>query len=134
MCIRDSTLTDPKLAVWQEFDPEVLGGHYTGHYGKDPAAVTLAPGAAPHPILSGVAVDKLVAHGGLYKNTPLEKTAVPLLIGTIAGQPAEPVAWTHRFGAKQARIFYTSLGHWDDFQNPEFRRFLVNGVAWALGK
>jgi len=128
------TLTDPKLAVWPEFDPEVLGGHYTGHYGKDPAAVTLAPGAAPHPILSGVAVDKLVAHGGLYKNTPLEKTAVPLLIGTIAGQPAEPVAWTHRFGAKQARIFYTSLGHWDDFQNPEFRRFLVNGIAWALGK
>ncbi len=128
------TLTDPKLAVWQAFDPEVLGGHYTGHYGKDQVTVTLAPAAATHPTLSGVAVDQIVGHGGLYKNTPLEKSATPLLIGAIAGQPAEPVAWTHLYGAKQARVFYTSLGHWDDFQAPVFRRFLANGVAWALGE
>lgn len=127
------TLTDPKLAAWQEFDPEVLGGHYTGHYGKDEVTATLAPGAATHPILNGVSVDKLIGHGGLYKNTPLANDATPLIIGTIVGQPAEPVAWTHRYGAKQARVFYTSLGHWDDFKNPDFRRFLVNSVAWALG-
>ena len=24
-------LTDPKLAIWQDFDPEVLGGRYTNH-------------------------------------------------------------------------------------------------------
>lgn len=129
-----TTLTDPKLAVWIEFDPQVLGGHYTGHFGKDPAAVTSAPNASSHPILKGVAVEKIVAHGGLYKNTPLEKTATPLLFGTIPSQAAEPVAWTHRYGPKQARVFYTSLGHWDDFKNPEFRRMLVNGVAWALAK
>ncbi|MFZ2641325.1 MAG: hypothetical protein WA117_10040 [Verrucomicrobiia bacterium] len=44
------------------------------------------------------------------------------------------MAWTRLYGAKQARVFFTSLGHVDDFQNPGFRRLLVNGVAWALGK
>ncbi len=126
-------LEDPALAVWQDFDPEVLGGSYSGHYGRDAATVALAPGAtAEHPILLGVTVSKLIAHGGLYKNTPLASDTTALLLGTIEGQPPEPVAWTRRYGEKQARVFYTSLGHWDDFLNPEFRRFLGNAVAWAL--
>lgn len=126
------TITDLALGMWKEFDPEVLGGHYTGHYGRDPAKVTAA--VAGHAILKGVAVDRLIAHGGLYKNTPLEKTATLLLTGTIAGQATEPVAWTHRCGPKQAKVFYTSMGHWDDFKNPEFRRLLLNGVHWALAR
>ena len=32
------------LAIWQDFDPQVLGGNYTGHYGKDAATITLVPG------------------------------------------------------------------------------------------
>jgi type 1 glutamine amidotransferase len=128
-----ATLTDPKLAVWPEFDATVLGGHYTGHHGKDKVTVTFAPGAEKHPILAGIAAGALLGNGGLYKNTPLEKSAGPLLIGTIPEQAPEPVAWTHLQGPKQGRVFYTSLGHPDDFQNPAFRRLLLNGVAWALG-
>ena len=126
-------LADPKLAVWPEFDAVVLGGHYTGHHGKDKVAVTFAPGAEKHPILAGIAPGALLGNGGLYKNAPLEKTATPLLIGTIPEQAPEPIGWTHLQGAKQGRVFYTSLGHPDDFQNPAFRRLLLNGVAWALG-
>ena len=128
-----AVLTDPKLAVWPEFDAAVLGGHYMGHHGKDKVAVTFAPGAEKHPILAGIAAGALLGNGGLYKNTPLEKTAAPLLIGTIAGQEPEPVGWTHLQGPKQGRVFYTSLGHADDFQNPAFRRLMRNGIAWALG-
>lgn len=127
-------ITDPKLAAWQEFDPEVIGGNYTGHHGKDKVAVSVAPGADSSAILQGVAVARLIGNGGLYKVSPLAATSVPLLMGTIQGQPAEPVAWTHRQGAKQGRIFYTSLGHPDDFQTPEFRLLLVNSIAWALGR
>lgn len=127
-------LADPKLAVWQTFDPEVIGGNYTGHYGKDKVTVTLSPGADANPILKGVEVAKLIGNGGLYKVSPLDKSCTPLLVGTIPGQPAEPVAWTHLQGTKQGRVFYTSLGHPDDFQNPEFRHFLLNAVAWALQK
>ena len=126
-------LTDPKLAVWPEFDATVLGGHYTGHHGKDKVAVTFAPGAEKHPILAGISAGALLGNGGLYKNTPLEKTATPLLTGTIPEQAPEPIAWTYLQGPKQGRVFYTSLGHPDDFQNPAFRRLLLNGVAWALG-
>jgi type 1 glutamine amidotransferase len=55
-------------------------------------------------------------------------------MGTIAGQPAEPVAWTRLFGGKKARIFYTSLGAPEDFTSADFRRFLSNAVTWALGQ
>jgi type 1 glutamine amidotransferase len=127
-------LTDPKLAAWQEFDPEVIGGHYTGHYGKDKVAVSLAPGAGTHAILKGVDVSKLVGNGGLYKVSPLNPAATPLLMGTIADQPSEPIAWTYLQGEKKGRVFYTSLGHPDDFQNPEVRKLLLNAVVWALGK
>lgn len=131
--LRDQPI-DPKLVAWLGFDPEVLGGHYSDHYDNAPVTITLASGAETHSILKGVSVNKLIGHGGLYKNTPLEKTATPLLLGTILGHPPEPIAWTHRYGQKQARVFYTSLGHWDDFANRSFRILLVNGVVWALNK
>ena len=127
-------LADAKLEAWQTFDPEVIGGNYTGHHGKDKVAVSLAPGADANAILKGVSVAKLIGNGGLYKVSPLAASSTPLLIGTIVDQPAEPIAWTHLYGEKKGRIFYTSLGHPDDFQLPEFRKFLVNSVAWALGK
>src|SRR4051812_6397455 len=49
-------VADPKLEAWQSFDPEVLGGHYTGHYGKETVAVKLAPDAETHPIMQGIEV------------------------------------------------------------------------------
>lgn len=127
-------LTDEKLATWQEFDPEVLGGHYSGHHGKDKVTVSLAPGAESHPILQGVNVGKLFGAYGLYKVSPLEKDTTPLLLGTIPEKPSEPVAWTHLYGARQARVFYTSLGAADDFQLPDFRRLLLNSITWALSR
>jgi type 1 glutamine amidotransferase len=130
---------DPPLAAtrasWQEFDPEVLGGHYTNHYPAGPkTSVTVAPGAETHPILKGVSTGALPGNGSLYKVSPLAAGTKRVLIGTIPGQPAEPIAWTHEYGPKHARIFYTSLGHPDDFSNGEFRKLLLNAVVWALGK
>jgi type 1 glutamine amidotransferase len=122
-------------STWQDFDPEVLGGHYTNHHAEGPpTTVTVAPGGETHPILKGISLAGLVGAGSLYKVSPLTKDTTPLLMGAIPGQPAEPIAWTHLYGTKGARVFYTSLGHPDDFKNAEFRRLLGNGVAWALGK
>lgn len=126
-------LTDSKLSIWQDFDPEVLGGHYVNHHGEGPkTAVTLAAGAETHPILKNVSLAKLTSACSLYKVSPLTATTKPLLIGTIPDQPAEPIAWTNQFGPKQARVFYTSLGGADDFKSPDFRRLLLNAIAWAL--
>jgi type 1 glutamine amidotransferase len=56
-----------------------------------------------------------------------------LLIGSIPDQNPEPVAWTNVVRGGGARVFYTSLGHADDFANPAFRKLLVNGICWTLG-
>ena len=121
-------------AQWQGFDPEVLGGHYTNHHPAGPrAAIAAAPRANAHPILGGISFAQFSTPGSLYQVSPLEKDTTVLLTGTIPGEPAEPVAWTRLYGPKRARVFYTSLGHPDDFKTVEFRRLLVNGIAWALG-
>ena len=125
----------PNQAVWQAFDPQVLGGHYTNHHPDGPkTTVTVAPGVRNHQILKGLTVSQLVGAGSLYKVSPLEPDTTPLLMGAIPDQQPEPIAWTHRFGEKRARVFFTSFGHPDDFTNAEFRRLLVNGIAWALGR
>ena len=117
---------------WPKFDPEVLGGNYHGHHGAGPTAtVTPAAGAASHPILAGVKLP-FTSNGSLYEVSPLEKTTTPLLIGTIPDNEPEPVAWTNNYG--KSRIFYTSLGHPDDFKNPQFCKMLLNAVFWAINK
>jgi hypothetical protein len=94
----------------------------------------MGSGGKAHALLKDISVDRLIGAGSLYKVSPLEKGTTPLLTGSIPGQPPEPIAWTHTYGPKRARIFFTSFGHPDDFKNAEFRRLLSNGIAWALGK
>ncbi|MGE3316876.1 MAG: hypothetical protein AB7O26_17305, partial [Planctomycetaceae bacterium] len=60
--------------LWEEFDPEVLGGHYTGHHSNDTkTAVRIAPGAEKHSILAGVDLKDFVGNGSLYKVNPIAK-------------------------------------------------------------
>lgn len=118
--------------VWEEFDADVIGGHYTGHHGAGPrVAVSVAKGAESHAILKGVDVARLHGYGSLYQVNPLADSATPLLIGTIPDKPSEPIAWVNRnrFGG---RVFYTSLAHRDDFQQESFNRLLRNAVLWAI--
>ena len=51
-----------------------------------------------------------------------------LLTGTTA-EAKEPVAWVRPF--KGGRIFYTSLGHPDDFKDENFTRLIVNALFWT---
>ena len=73
-----------------------------------------------------------MSQGSLYKVAPLAAGTQALLLGTITGQSGEPVAWVNQRGP--ARVFYTSLGHPDDFEIPSFRTMLKNAVFWALEK
>jgi type 1 glutamine amidotransferase len=121
-------------SAWPEFDPEVLGGHYTGHYGNGPqSALTVAQGAKDHPVLRGVDLTHLTGNGSLYKVTPLVTSTTPLLIGSITGKESEPVAWTNVPRVGHSRVFYTSLGHPADFESPAFRKLLLNGICWTIG-
>jgi len=122
------------LETWESWDPDVFGGHYVNHMGKEvQTAIRLAPEAASHPILKGVDVSALVGNGSLYRVNPLAKGAEPLLIGTIPEKPSEPIAWTF-VRADGGKSFYTSLGHPDDFSEPAFRKLLVNALRWAAAR
>jgi nicotinamidase-related amidase/type 1 glutamine amidotransferase len=121
------------LQAWKEFDQEVFGGNYTGHHGTGPkVAIKAAKEGAEHPILTGVDLSGLRGCGSLYKVRPLKKSTTRLLIGSIPGKPDEPIAWVNVSTGK-GRVFYTSLGHVDDFKQPAFNRLLLNAVTWAAG-
>ena len=61
----------------------------------------------------------------------MDKDATVFLTGSL-GERTEPIAWTRRY--KKSRVFYSSLGHRDDFEVPAFRRMLVNAVFWAMDR
>ncbi|MBM3997984.1 MAG: nicotinamidase [Planctomycetes bacterium] len=127
---RGQTPPDGRLA-WESWDHDVIGGNYTGHHGNGPVvSVTVHAPAADHPILRGIDVATLSSRGSLYRVSPLRPGTTALLVGTIEGQPAEPVAWTH-VNPWGGRVFYTSLGHESDFAQPAFRELLVHAIQWA---
>lgn len=115
-------------AEWLEFDRQVLGASYTGHYGDEPFQVELSTDAASHPVLRGV---EPWSSNKLYKSKLVSDNAQELLTGTINGE-RQSVAWTHIYGERKARILYTSLGIESDFENPNFKRFMKNAVHWCL--
>jgi hypothetical protein len=123
----------PGHVAWWEFVADVLGAENRG-YG--PAAsgttVAIAPGARGHPILRGLP-DGWHSKGNVYFTAPLlDRQATVLLTGMVEGR-VEPIAWTRMAG--ESRVFYTSLGHPADFDEPppHLRTLLVNGIRWALG-
>jgi type 1 glutamine amidotransferase len=120
-------------ADWQGFDREVLGCNYAMHHdNRLKTTIRIATEAEANPILTGVKAE-FPSGGSLYKSQPLAEGATPLLVGRAESIPlAEPVAWTWtRKGG--GPVFYTSLGHPDDFKNESFTALLRNGILWAAG-
>jgi type 1 glutamine amidotransferase len=72
--------------------------------------------------------------GSLYKNPDAAKDITVLQTGSIPNQ-SEPVTWVRerKVGEKTQRVFYTSLGHPDDFRDENFTRMLVNALSWTTG-
>lgn len=120
------------FADWQTFDADVLGGNYTNHYGNDlVATLSIAHTKLEHPVLKNVDRNPFSAGGSLYMVSPLNPKAEVLMMGAVAGQSPEPVAWTF-IRNDSGRTFYTSLGAAKDFENLNFKTMLRNAVEWAL--
>ena len=95
----------------------------------------MIPEMANHAILDGVESSFRV-RSWLYHVLPLTEECQPLLIGSTEDPEKDrstdnPVAWTNTYNG--ARVFYTSMGHPDDFAIESFDRLLKNGILWALG-
>jgi type 1 glutamine amidotransferase len=116
------------VQTWLEFDHEVLGGNYHNHHPVGPVMrIDVMSGSERHPILAGVELKSV--KDALYKNDGHSPDIHVLLTGTIADQPTEAIAWTREY--KGGRVFYTSLGAQDTFQQPDFRRMLANALFWT---
>jgi nicotinamidase-related amidase len=132
-----NTSTDAKqsefLSSWPEFDKEILGGNYAGHYRKiqEGAEVSIVPGMQNNSLLKGVDPGGFLSPNWMYKNSPLRSDHVQvLLLGTIPNMPCEPVLWINQ--NKYGKAIYTSLGHWDDWKIESFKNIMLNSVEYLL--
>jgi type 1 glutamine amidotransferase len=119
-------------AEWPEFDAEVLGGNYHGH-GPNPAGTDVAVVAdkTDHPILAGIEPTSWHSTGSLYYTSPIASDATLLMTGSLDDR-VEPLTWFRTY--KGGRVLYTGLGHPDDFQDPQFRKLLINAIYWAMDR
>lgn len=133
---KPNEVVDPILMPWPEFTDEVLGAPNKGYETKGLPYSVAAAGGVAGPLLEGVNTANIRGYQSLYKVLPLAADVTPLLIGTAKTEtsPAMPVAWTRLYGAKKARVFYTSLGAPEDMESSDLRRLLVNAVKWTLEK
>jgi len=115
---------------WLEFDQRVMGGDYQNHYGKGPTkGVSIRSARKDHPILDGIVPFR--SRASLYKNPNVADDVDVLMRGsTPAGN--EPLAWTREH--KGARLFYTSLGDQNDFENRTFLRLVANALFWVVDR
>lgn len=113
-----------------EMDKLVFGGNYQGHFPNGPVTTARAvAGAEKHPVLNGVATP-FTSKYSLYKNTPLVSDTTLLMTGeTPDSGGTQPITWTREY--KGARVFYTSLGGLDDFENENFLRMIANSLFWT---
>lgn len=113
------------------FDKEILGGSYDGHYKNNEAAeLTIAPEQKGHPVFKDV--KPFETDGKLYKNENLAADVTVLMTAKNTSGNTQPVVWTRM--NKGGKVLYTSLGVQKDFENPDFRKFMVNAVVWASQK
>ena len=121
------------LMQWREFDNEVLGGNYAGHHRNvaSETQVSFVPGMESHPLLREVEVQGFSSPSWLYRVRPLPSPdAQVLLLGSVPGRPQEPVLWINK--RPSGDVIYTSLGHWDDWIEPNFKRLMTNIVDSVL--
>ena len=112
---------------WLEMDGDIFGGNYHGHLSNDlETDVTVVPGAEAHPTIVGAHPG--ATPGSLYQVSPLATDCRVLLRGT-SPEGTEPVAWTREHHG--GRVFYTSLGHPEDFEHEWFRRMLAEALFWT---
>jgi type 1 glutamine amidotransferase len=134
-----------KLVHWNSFGEFALGapggwgkGGHT-HYGhKSTTDVSVIAAQAKHPILTGVKPE-FHAASWLYRvlpDYPLKGSTWLLMGKSVNPDKAaieNPVAWTWTTPAG-GRVFTTTLGHPEDFNEEGMQRLVINAVHWTLNK
>lgn len=129
----------PQFHWNDDFGREVFGQKWIRHHGHD-SSTQVHVMLKDHPITRGLE-PTFHCRSWLYHVMPLHGDCTALLNGAaLKGEKPEdpvfgtpnPVAWTKTY--KGGRVFFTTLGHPQDFENVSMRRLVVNGIYWALGR
>jgi hypothetical protein len=133
------------LESWNRWGSEAFGtppgwgGDGHTHFGHEASTdVKVIESARRHPILQGVA-PAFHVRSWLYRVLPKwpPPDAERLLTGTAVNpnKPAEenPVAWTWR-NRHRGRVFFTTMGHPEDFAVESVQRLAVNALHWCLDR
>ena len=141
-------------AFKEGFGRQVLGETWISHHGKHGTEGTrglVAPAAAGHPILRGIADGDVFGPTDVYGvRLPLPGDSKALLVGQVLSglmpdtppveggknDPMMPIAWTKTYsidGGPAGRVFTTTMGASQDLLSEGFRRLLVNACYWAAG-
>lgn len=147
---KDSTMQHMNN-VWPS---KIFGQQWITHHGHfDDGAAPLTrvffEKESSNPLLKGV--EEFDAYSWLYHvqggEWDLHGNSRPFLMGRSLKSKHEmegkldlyplenPVAWTKTYKGekgKEARVFFTTLGHPYDWKNENMRRLALNGISWAL--
>jgi len=119
-------------ALWFEF----LGIQSSGHGPKLPIDISYVKDASP--VTNGLA-DYTSGKDELYNNIHVYEGVTVLANGKQKGKDDKVseavVAWTHEYGPKKARVFGTTLGHFNEIvSSDEYLDLITRGLLWSVGK
>ncbi|MCP4784660.1 MAG: c-type cytochrome [Fuerstiella sp.] len=129
------------------FGRQVLGATWIshhGHHGRESTRGIPVEAMKDHPILRGV--DVMWGPTDVYTvRTPIPHNGKVLVMGQVvqgmklsdppSPKAQMPLAWVKHFPtpAGNARVFMSTMGDAQDFQDDNFRRMIVNACFWAVG-
>lgn len=106
---------------------KVLGGDYKGPGSYTaPFKAIASDTQKDHPILRGVGA---INSRGCYNFGKLADKTVVLQIVKSNKKIKAPASWVHEY--QGGRMFYSTMGAPEDFQNADFRRLLTNAIYWT---
>jgi type 1 glutamine amidotransferase len=140
------------------FGKQILGENWISHWGNHGSQATRGIKEGAHPMITGV--DDVFVPTDVYEAHPPSDAQILMRGQVVAGMsagdppatgdkkdangrlrpindPMMPVAWTRELAVaegRKRRVFVTTMGSSQDFQNPGFRKLLVNAVHWAIGQ
>ncbi|MGN6136758.1 MAG: ThuA domain-containing protein, partial [Aureliella sp.] len=135
-----------------QFGNHILGGTFLNHHGnwsRDSTRGDIVAEAKDHPILRGVR--DIWGTSDVYRTYKpgghLPEGCTPLVLGQplLGREPNSPdnpqkeplpVAWIKTWQTSQgqtARVFHSTMGSGQDFENEGLRRLVVNAAYWCLG-
>lgn len=113
----------------------MLGGEFVTHGAQQNATMKVT--SLEFPGMQGLG-DDFSIHDEWYAQYKFPDDLHVILMQETAGmegdcyqRPSFPATWARMQG--KGRVFYTSMGHNQIWDNPTFRQVLLGGIDWALG-